>query len=1657
MNQNYKAQLFPGQTINTINIPSLDVNVNSIKNMILRNSGDDCYTFTEKNALSKYPQIIFCKTWKELIGTCFPNLEAECENGHFFGFALLNQFSKEFEDRKKALADFLGINIDYWNNDKYSYALVRMDYTIGTYDLKDGKEDEILENFVHNIPDYILGDDDETKFKNKETALDVVSNLIGTHLIKSVDIGEHVFQIFVYDKDNFDIVSNREWDDYKAFDFPYFIQKCYCESIGSIKTLSGTDIFNGKDKELFDDIFSHSKSIFKILDSNDHTLLDCIENITEAIPLHVKLTSCVVKKGTQKYDWLKEASIQARIARFGVECVGAPYSIPDDKINYKNLYSNFYNQETITSIWAPFHSISQLYVNLGEIVDSQKIINLSDVKNLVVTADVIEIPHNLDLSYFDNIVLGCRLLIAGGKTETIPSIKISDNAYTAKKNDSGKLEGRLTIYCQEMVGNCFFYVDKDYEKRKFIYGNLALSIIFDNSQNIVVYKDFFAGKFPIDSFSIPINKNDTKPSNDVDAWIKETLKTGIQMLLFSASVPVSPYLIGNNNNSKNESSFDPKTLAIESYKCINWAFNYIQEIAQAFEKTVPPDISSLYAFAVQVMDKSVDPNMAPKDYELNIPRINYKAELMEDDITILLELAETYSKNLEGIRDDIKKIYDKQKEEYVQAKRDQNIKAIADFLIGQNQANVEKEQEITEKLDDLINTKTDSLNELKDKKKELGSDLDKCNSELSSAKDALIKACTNAQKEKEEQEIIDFANSLVACIYGALSISTAFAAASELPKACQSVEKFIKVADAFKNSVDYIQNIEDSVQQGIKVKDLVAYGKYKKNLDIERAPAPTDAEWEIFFNESTGQVKNLESYYKDNTELECSVNNYCAKLGNLIAVGKSLNNVREKIRQWEIEIFADTLNKEIAQDQADRLSNLQIHITDLDTNWHCDQDYLSDLGMMQIFLQQKANKVMLKLIEVARIYNEAMSYYYMIEPCPINKLDIASVKEMFIQASDKAKAAFSVQGRQPSDLKDPIEIKLSDVPVNQIMGKGYDFTIDMDKYPVFDSYARVRINYIDMRVTGVHTDKRQSADHSECNIVLASFGNPMKDRSFQEDPSQKGKNLVLSYKTLPDIKNVIYDIDHNKTIKDTKPASEFEDFFIKETPFQQFRVSVTPNNKENINLHFEKDVTDVIIKFYIQIIYIINNKSKENKDVLKNDNPYEFLQGLKNTSISNGWDAVNFITIDAINNLWKKRWENEINDYYSGDKRFSQQVYFEKKTDNFFSRLDMCLGAPLLTFKAQEKDNIDVKIPIMHAYLSITQDQDVQEFKFESTKENTCYLTMQYTMQTSLKGSVDDKGQVFIKVDENTFRATDIKIEPLLENELLVAILDAIKENDFKPWLLGKIKNQAEVDYLKPKQFFFNAYHSDNANNPDVLGIYILTNNNPPLQEMSKTWGDDAWVVGKDCNTAVYSELLWNKALQPNLVANFGNIDHMEASFFGDRIFTDYYKWHDDYDMEIIMPENFRVKLIQKLDNYCLACDAFWRAECFFDADDIRIGFIADITYNFNSNIVPLLNTESFEIQFQKFDVNPEISGNLIDDPDDPDTLSFDYYMDDAINNMTDDTISRLTNIKNELEKTQMPLFAMSNILFPEDKMFIPEKISFIAGMAIVGNTPKQS
>lgn len=96
----------------------------------------------------------------------------------------------------------------------------------------------------------------------------------------------------------------------------------------------------------------------------------------------------------------------------------------------------------------------------------------------------------------------------------------------------------------------------------------------------------------------------------------------------------------------------------------------------------------------------------------------------------------------------------------------------------------------------------------------------------------------------------------------------------------------------------------------------------------------------------------------------------------------------------------------------------------------------------------------------------------------------------------------------------------------------------------------------------------------------------MQDRSFQDNPDHQGKKTILSYKIAPKIWTITYDIDTDETIKGTKPSEEYQEKFTKHTPFQQYRIFVSPDAEENKNLHFDRNLVDITIKFYIQIIYI---------------------------------------------------------------------------------------------------------------------------------------------------------------------------------------------------------------------------------------------------------------------------------------------------------------------------------------------------------------------------------------------------------------------------------------------------------------------------------------
>lgn len=1633
MNYNYAAQIFPGQTINTIK--SLETDVNLMKKMVVLDTTDDFYSFTEKKDISVFPEVIPCKTWTNLLNVFYSIFNAESESKNFWGVAEIDRYCEKYNEKKKALADYLGLSLDYCDKDIYSYVLVRMNNTIGTYDLKKEKAKDILDKCDKMIPEFNFGDiENKTKSENIKSALDILNEKIGTNLIESVIVGESIYQVFVFDAKKFDLIcesSKSGWSGYSAMSFQFFTSKVYCLHVGSLKILSGRDLFANKSEKLEDTKYSMSKSIFMIPAQPE--LLECLENVENVVPLNIMMSPCINPLKSESHDLMKGTFVQACIARYGVESVDSAYYQNENTLDYSAVYSDFCKQDTLTGVWAPYHSFSQLYVNLAKILKSNTL-NRNDVKNLVVTADVIEIEEDIDMSNIENLVLGCRLLIAG-KKGSVPNVYLSNHVWEKKR-----------LYCEEMKGSCVFCVEGDVTKRRLVFGDIASSFIY--SDLTVGYEDFFAGKFPIDVFY------DTT-GNSVEAWIKETLELGIQVLLSTASVPVSPSFIEENRN---------KTIAEEAYKCINWIVKYTEEIVLSRDKqNVPTEISSLYASALQIMDKSVDPSIDQQNFLPSVPLLKY--EIYDNAIQRLLELSEIYSKQIDEIR---KEFIDRNKEiskEYTQEKRDENIKKIAQFMIEQNSALASKEDDIAKYHNDIVDSKNRTLNQLKEQEYSLENDLSNRFELLNQAKDELNQALQEEISKQKTKAILDFVISLGECLSGAFSFYTS---AQAIGTGTSEIDNLIKQATAFNNFTSLCKKI---MTGSIDAESVISYGKERKEIEEKRVEAPSDLQWKSFLHDVKSEIAPLESICKKETA------KYTAALENLVDVGISYNNIREQICQYEYDISIENANKKIAQNQSERLNKISLNIEDV--KWSPDDDYYTDLGIFEAFLQQKENNVLLKLIEIARLQNDAMTYYYLSKPCSIKQFEIMAVRNMLISQEMGAISTLESYPNPPTDLVKPIVITLENVPTKKLLDDlGYEFSIELNNQE-FNTYARVRINYIDIRVNGIKTD----TEH--CHVKLVSLGNPMHDRGLQQ-------REPLSYKTVPKDWNVVYNLKTGETETGTKPSEDWKKYYSKQTPFQKYRVSI-PKTVENKNIVFDKDFTSVTIQFFVEAVY---TEVYQNNLLLQRSfnekNPYDFLDNLKNQSVTDGWDVVSFISASAINELWEDRWTKEVDDSYKGDVQFLQSIHSEVITpfgsSEFKTKFDMELQAPLLIFKPHDTKNVNIKIPIKKAVVEITFGGSTSKSEYESTAEKPCYLLTECALQ-SLKGNVDDQGGVFINAYEGTFAVEGITINPLIDEDLCKTIADYVKKENFPPWFLGKIKYQAEENYLKPKKFFFTTYcyKEKEPSEYDVLGIYILTTQNtPPSHGMRISW-NSGWVIGNECNAAVYfsSKLLMDNEMTSAFKDKFGpldkNSDYPNKSFKNSiKLYETKIKCQKGFntpsvnnitDVEettsVTLPSS-SIKFNFDLNGFSLICNASWNERFPYQYTQYAPANMQysvhwgpfSFTCKFNTiHVVPTINPDSFIISFPEIVIQEPITASAT--PKEGRKSGGSWLWPSSIQSPKSFTLGAIdgikkhfTNVKIQLKK--LPMFAVSNILFPEGKMLTPQKVAFPHDMVILGTASRK-
>lgn len=1668
-NFNYTSKVAVGQFINLISGLNPDVSspfIGVVREGTYESIKEKISTFPEDELIFEpFPKLVPCRDWSELVSGLYSRFKIEGRTDRFSGSAAIHRFSSKYDDSVSDISDYLGIPKKYLDDSSgFCFVLVRAiksspNANIGMNSMREDATAFATEKIIE-LNGELEKDSAGYALKtpnNIIAALSLMGSELGTHYVESIDFGDEAFQVFVYTKENYklicDAMDNSGWDDVKAFAFQYFTSSNYCEYAGNVQILSRDPLFNEILPLIKDEKCGLKQSVFKLLLSEEAqnlaSKLSCvvcigakIKSITELLKTNENLLAFAKADQATNYpvDLLKDVAVQGCITRFGAQGAGPAICSGSNGIDYKTLYSIFGKSETLSALWSPYLSISQMYVKVDDLLKSSAI-NKTGIKHLIIIADVVEIQDDVDLSKTDTVTIACRFLITG-KGGSVPNVTLSKTSFDP-----------LRIYCGSMIGTCVFEEKSNPKNHWLIFDTWALGMT-PSSQN-VDYRDFFAGKFPDKVFY-------EKGTDTETLWRKTSLQTGLEALLMTASVPLSP-----------QSLISPslKQTAIESWNCLNWIINSSRQVVEAAAKngtSVPEEIALVYTHSVMQLRAVIDPNMTYSKIIPEVPPLRYSA--YESAVGKLLDVSKQYALQIDSTSKAIDDYNMEIQRQYTDSKRDENIKKLSQFLLDQNNALSKHEDDLTQSHNEIINKKQETIIRLEQSMKDIKGKFDSYSNKLEDAKHEMEEAIKKKQAEEVTKAIFEFVFGLTESVIG---IGTGIGALKELKGASgagttlKKWECFMKFAEQANKLIEIGEGLAEHIGE---------IGELDKSYPKGAAPGffeqPNDTDWEIFMNDCEALVKPAEDYIKEEVAL------YIAAVRNITAIAKEMNEVIAQKSQLKYDIFAENSMRSVSKNQAERLNKLSINLTD--TKWTPDNDYLSDLGQFNAVLRQKQNSALLKLAEIVRLQDNSMTYHYSSKPIVITQFDIISIQQALAAQALSAVQAMETYSNPPTNLKEPIEITIQNVSVPKLLSnEGVEVNITMDQ-GLFESLAHVRINSVDVRIDGVTTSTKR------CHVQMELLGNPMVDRGMSREE--------LCYKMISRELHVVYDIPSDKTIIGNQPSDEWGQYFTKPTPFQTFRISL-PNTKENKEIRLNCQLTTIRLKFMLEACYSKAPVSIKTAASIGDDSIPNFVSLLKGISVADGWDVVSFLAVDKINKLWQERWKKEVSDEFKGDKTFIQNINisYTQKIPGGFSvvyKLQADAGAPWLTFVADSEQSALITIPLIKGKMTTTTyDKNMnpqgesEVVNIETTSDKPVLIKTKAEL-VKLPGAVTCTNTVCINPAADAFALENITLDPIVNVAFCNELVYYFKSQKLDPWILGTLRFDSNVDFLKPKSFYFKTYTPPDSHKedwPSLLALYVLTvTANPPDRGMQRSWPSAIWPVSKDLDAAVYfsADLLWNNEIGPKLrtmiptaqiVKNkSGDLYDFEIKLSGSvqayfeavSILHGYEPGARSQVTEQAAINFDMSKVSMSLDNYGLklACNTSWgeRYPCqgrcpVVTPFDASIYYSTDwqgvsVYCNFSSSSSPIIDKDSFSVTFNTLDFTPNVSVTAGTVPSH--TIS---DMSDSVRKSATDAITKQLNCF-KLKLDDMPMFAVSNLLFPESKTLEPRGVYFPYDMVIVGN-----
>ncbi len=1638
-----------------------------------------------------------CSNWTKLVSALYADFKVEGREEQFAAASLLKKYTHTAAASCKNLADYFGLPQEYTGDVcKAGYILAKIPrdlpgqavVSLSSADGLKGKK-----NYEDKLKTYKRALDAAKGQPQRlmEYSLHFLAEDAGSHFINSIILGDEAVQVFVYTAEHYKEVcaamDENGWSGTKTAAFRYFTSSQFCQFASPVTLLSGDPAFEDLRGLLADPVYHLKESIFgihteafakHIADLNKLTCVGAeLSPVTRWSPSAHAADMASVPQQRSAEEVLYSVGVQGCISAFGAEGAGPAVPTVLPEIDYSEIYYAFSKLDTMSMLWSPYLSISQMYVRLDELWKAPAL-NKNGVKHLIVTADVIELQDNIDVSGIESLTLVCRLLIAG-KDGSVPVVKMSKKACAP-----------LELYCDAMAGSCLFCESESTAYNQLVFDASAVSLT--NKVTGIEAGDVFAGRFP--AKVLCSSKTDV-----VEKWRTTALIVGLDTLLSSAYSAMSPQRMMPDNLLK---------AANKARDCVAWLDTHLGAAVKTpgLHLQRKEEIARMYTRTATILSSCV----TPEDAENALPRVpNLRYTAYEKPIKSLLNLAGDYAADLERTKARIESINRDMQRSYSEAERDENIRKMAQFMLEQNKALAEHEKDINKAHKDIIQSKREMIVGLNQRKRTLSTNAEAYKTQLEEQGDVINKALEKLKAEEHAKAVFEM-------IVGVTDIIVDFAAGIASFKQVKGLtSKMEKVAKALEGLGKFAVLSDKLIQTSVNLADHVDNIMAMKKIVFNNTVGGVTAlDWEIFMNDCEAQVKPVEEYVK------AEVANYIAILRNLTSVAQTVCDIDVQLCSLASEIVDETIRAKVAEDQEARLKALSMNISN--PSWKPDTDYLSDLGQFQAMLQQKQNGVLLKVIELLRLQDNAMTFYYLSMPTVITRFDIVSIKESISSQALAALAALESYPYKITDLKQPITIHMENVPaVSLARGEPAIHTVPMT-YDMFETLAHVRVNSMDIRIDDVMTDT------GKCHVVIETMGSPMHDRGFQRQ--------VLSYSTVSQEWHVVYDIKTGQTIIGTDPAREWGQYFTKQTPFQTYRIRL-PKSSYNKGLRFGGTFTSIRLSFMIEAAFSPVYQVKSLVHMNKDDDVPGFVNLLKNVSITDGWDAVSFFSIDAINKLWEKRYEKELAGYFAGEKKFVQIINAKyENTITSKTKQHVCflaeVSAPNLKFVKDSSKSALIEMPLLTTELTIktyykgnfdeeliivlncTRNADKKSYtvksktierdisgETETVTENESQVQKPPLIKTrtnlqKLQGQADENGMVYIQPAFDFLALENISYDAEILPMLCTEITKYLKSQKLEPWVLGELKEKPDVDYLKVRTFDFSTHVPSEQSKdryPEVLGIYMLTTTQAsPAYGIRQNWTyASTWPISKELNGAVYlsADLLWNKQVKPAFDAKFplgvtitktplspiGNIQYsFSTSFTGTtQLYSETKRlhwWVKDMDSQSkgyedkLVTVNFPLSGINfelNVNSMSLFCNKSWKEQFPYEYKTAGPGFArqsiqyTDVTFTcvFSAKANMSVDKDTCKVSFDAIkNIKPKVTSSI-------DTSQITWFSNKKdLKKIVDNAEVEITKYFSDftLELTDMPMFAVSNILFPETKTLLPEGVYFPLDLVIIGNVAEE-